>query len=113
MPCDSIITNSVEFAIMAKNPALLGLAVAAEFKTQLRSTPDGYQCQIDGYTVTFGRDGKASVRGTSQRWLGLNLDRLKQAYSREAVKEAARRAGFSVKQQGDNLNMMTAERRTA
>ena len=113
MPCDSIITNTVEFAVAAKNPELLGRAVTAAFKTQMRKVLDaGYQFTVDGYTITVV-NGQARVRGASQQWLGQRMDRLKQAYSREAVKEAARRAGFSVRQQGDNVNLMTAERRSA
>ena len=113
MPCDSIITNTVEFSVAAKNPELLSRAVTAVFKTQMRKVLDaGYQFTVEGYTITVA-DGRAQVRGATQKWLGQQLDRLKQAYSREAVKEAARRAGFQIRRQGDNVNLMTAERRSA
>lgn len=113
MPCDSIITNTVEFSVMSKNPTLLGLAVAAEFKTALVTLGAGrFQFMVEGRWINLNKL-QAEVRGINPVWLGQQMDRLKQAYSREAVKEAARRAGFSVRQQGDNVNLMTAERRTA
>lgn len=100
---------------MMKNPVLLGRAATAAFGAESRFHPtlNGYQCQVDGRTVTFGPDGQASVRGATQRWLGQQMDRLKQAYSHEAIREATRRAGFSVRQQGDNVNLLTVERRSA
>jgi len=113
MPCDSIITNRIEVDVLSKNPTLLATAVAHEFKGQLSAVVAGrFQFMVDGRLITVA-NGQASVRGASSQWLGQQMDRLKQAYSREAVKEAARRAGFTVRQQGDNVNLMTAERRTA
>lgn len=92
MPCDSVITNRVDLKNVG-NRELLEKALA---------TFEGYQKVRDGwYRFTFSRrtvevkDGEASSTLPTQQ-LGAALDLVKQQYSKQAVKLAAKRFGWSV-----------------
>ena len=111
MPCNTIVTNQISFQVAGKNETLRLRAIDAEFKTTGdRNAAGEVWFQADDSVIRLV-NGQASVSGRSEAWLGERMDRLKRAYSQQAVREAARRAGFQVKAQQGDQNHLVIERR--
>lgn len=89
MPCDSIITNTVDLGKM--DPVLLAEALKS------MGTELVYGCQFGyrGYAYYTLRDGK--LEGPSSM-VGAVADLLKRNYSKRTVYAAAKRNGWTVKE---------------
>ncbi len=81
MPCDRIITQSVD---LSKCGDLALLATAA-------ASIDMMGCTLNGRVITG-----------NQRYVGMVADRLKQAYSKQVILKTARVQGWKVKDIGNN-----------
>lgn len=101
MPCNQVVTNTVELEKIG-NLDLLNLAIESEFGTQHGHAASHFRFAVDGYTVDIrgGRVTSAMPRDRLERVVG----RVKQAYSREAVKFAAKRFGWAVEKGADPNN---------
>ena len=95
MPCWEVRTVSVEFR--AENRTLLGAAIKA-VDAETRLLADGRYALYGGAIKLDLANGKAEVEEGYQ----FLLNKLKQAYSREAVKAAAKRCQWGVKFTGVN-----------
>lgn len=104
MPCDSIITNTVNLENV-KNADLLEKALKALDPRAQRTADGRFVFRHDGTAITI-RDGKATSTLSTQR-LGAALDQVKQSYSREAVKYAAKRFNISVEWDKQDINQFT------
>jgi len=102
MPCDQIILNEVEF--QAADRDLLKKALEELGMTILRTAQDG--------TIVFRTRNWTNGRITNdrividQREAGL-VDKIKQGYSTQVVKAAARRFNWNVKQTAPNKLQIT------
>jgi len=98
MPCWEVRTVSVEFK--ADNRALLNAAIE-ELGWRHQVASNG-EVIINGGDITLDlvRE-RATVRDSQQA----ALNQLKQAYSRQAVKSAAKRFNWACKMQGNNATV--------
>lgn len=93
MPCDSVVLNTVELDKVGDHD-LLEKALQGEYGAVQRNGTT-FSFIADGYRVTI-RNGRASSEmreGSLQQVVG----KVKQSYSREAVKMAAKRFGWMIK----------------
>lgn len=101
MPCDTVVTNTVNLGEVAtKHTDLLEKALRAEFTSVFRKG-ENFSFLADGRRVDL-----ASGRATSQigeAALQAVVGRVNQAVAREAVVQAARRFGWTV-QKGASAN---------
>ncbi len=94
MPCNLVVTNTVELKNV-KDHDLLLKALVAEFGPAVRVnkssdivfTVDGRECTIGG-GVVYSTHGRAALEGITGR--------VQQAYARESVFASARRFGWTV-----------------
>ncbi len=97
MPCDTVQLNSLEIGKM--NPKLLAAALAALGAANVRVTASGQASfTLDGQTVRMG-GGRLTVAAGFE---GI-ADRVKQAYSRQAVIYSARSNGWKIKETRPNV----------
>lgn len=96
MPCDSIQLNSVELGKM--NGALLTLALRELGATNVQITGRGAYFMLGGVPVRI-QDGRMIVRAGYEHL----ADRVKVAYSRQAVQYAAKKNGWKVKEVKPNV----------
>lgn len=104
MPCDSIITNTVNLENV-KNVDLLEKALRALDKNAQRTADGRFIFRVNGTTIVI-QNGKATSQLATQK-LGAVLDLVKQEYSKEAVKYAAKRFNISVEWDKQDTNQFT------
>lgn len=105
MPCDTVRTNSLRLETALKNEMLLEKGLQAEFGS-VRKIADGrYVFAVDGVQVTMNGVNFQSTLSASR--LGEVVGRVQQAYSREAVKTAAKRFGWVAKWEKNDVNAFT------
>ena len=97
MPCDSIITNTVDLGQIGDHD-MMERALKAKYGSVSRYG-DAFTFSVNGYRVTL-RDGQA-VSQLSERQLHAVVSDVKKAYSRETVYESADQFGWLV-EQGEN-----------
>lgn len=107
MPCDSVITNSVNLALA--NGDILRAALEAMGAQDLSFTATGARFILDGAAWYIDRGQLNSTR--SAQAVADMANRIKRAYSTETVNRAAKRFGWTVKKTGANANKMTLTRR--
>jgi len=101
MPCNTVQTNAVNLE-KVENHELLEAALKSEFGPNVYRTGARFIFTVDGQQVVVDR-GVANSRlgaGRLQEVVG----RVKQAYSREAVKLAAKRFGWGIEKGTDANN---------
>lgn len=99
MPCNTVILNTVEIG-KVKDHDLMERALRAEFGTTVQRFPgDWFRFLADGTSVELS-DGRLKSRLGDQE-LQKVTGRVKQAVSREAVAQAARRFGWTVQKGAD------------
>jgi len=96
MPCDSIITNTVDLPKM--HPKLRAAALKGLKVTDIED--DEFSYQGNRYALRGGV--LVGLDGQSQREVGRVADLLKQQYSTAVVKTTAARNGWALKQIGPN-----------
>ena len=98
MPCDSIITNTVDMPKMHKR--LRRAALSAAGFTDITEYQDGavvdFTHQGERYRLANGR--LTGLDGQSERQVGAVADLLKKHYSHQVVRYTAQRNGWTVKQ---------------
>ena len=92
MPCNTVVTNTVELANI-KDQDLLMKALVAEFGVVDRRG-DRFAFRVNGADVSIERGRASSYLPEAD--LGKIVGRVKQSYSREAIKMAAKRFGWAV-----------------
>ena len=115
MPCYTIRQTAVSFEKTAYKPGHLDLMAAALDEL-------GYQVQRNGATLKIWPKNTTAVASNTIAYGGgvlqvpstlkriFTLDKLKEAYSRQAVRLQARRNGWLLRE-GANANEFVAERR--
>lgn len=95
MPCNTVITNTVELKNV-KNHNLLHAALRAKYgEGNVEKLGDStFRFKTGGYAVVI-TDGVASSRMGEEALQGV-VSQVKQAYARKAVEVAARRFGWTV-----------------
>lgn len=104
MPCNTVQTNTVKLEKALENESLLEKGLNAEFTHVRKIRPGVYAFRADGYDVTM--NGPAFQSTLSASRLGEVVGRVKQSYSREAVKLAAKRFGWTI-EKGADVNHFT------
>lgn len=104
MPCNTVVRNSLTFEVARLD--LLERAIKQEIKdVHVVRKGQALVFWAHGSAVTLTQGRLESKMPASQ--LGALSDRLKQAYSREAIREAARKTGFKLQQKAGDLNAFT------
>jgi len=95
MPCNTIITNTVDLTSV-KNHNLLHAALKAAYgeANVNRAGESTFRVNVGGYMVTIA-NGRATSPMAEAALQGV-VSKVKQAYSRKAIEVAARRFGWTV-----------------
>lgn len=101
MPCNTVQTNTVELGKITAFD-LLEKALKEEFGHASRHGSDRFMFAVDGRAVQL-QGGRATSTLPRER-LEVVVGRVKQAYSRESVKFAAKRFGWAVEKGADPNN---------
>ena len=102
MPCDTVTTQTV--ALAKAVPDILRDALAADGWTIRESTSSRIYAYSGGSTVVWESGKGLTVRGYNGQQ---TVTRITKAYSVQAVKWSAQRAGWTVKQTADNILTVT------
>lgn len=108
MPCDSIITNSVNMPAMQTDILRAALTeLGAKFIT---ASGDALEFQFDGVFCTL-RNGKLTTRRSAyqqgRQQDGAIADAVKRAYSHQVVRLKARANGWKIQQTGTHKYKVT------
>ena len=98
MPCNSVITNSVDLEKIGDHDLFEKALLAMFGQGRVRRVGNNFTFNVDGVPVSIVA-GRASSSLPESRLTEL-VGQVKQAYSREVVKFAAKRFGWAVQQDG-------------
>lgn len=96
MPCDSVTTQSVNLN-MAIADVLADALRADGWRIIIMQTTDSVQAYKSGQSLEWQKGKGLSIRGSEFR-NNETISAITQAYSRQAVQWAAKRAGWTVQQ---------------
>lgn len=99
MPCDSVITNTVDVPQMDPKLLDLGLGMMGAGQVTHGKGWTSFTYKGDRYTL---RNGVLSSQEASQTDVEQTAARMKQAYSHQVVRSTAARQGWTLKQVGPN-----------
>lgn len=101
MPCDTVSTVSVDFGKIA-DPKLLEQSIKDL----------GYHTQINGDVLYVGYNSRINLKtGQAELESGLNVNTIKQNYSKTVLKTQAKRFGWQVKEaQNGTFEVVKARR---
>lgn len=105
MPCDTVSRSTIDMA--KANPDILERALK-QMGFNVTKTQTGLQFSKFGVSGTFAKD-KLNI--TARQGHELETNEVKRAYSVELVKTATSRFGWTMKQQKDQPNKFTVQRR--